>query len=194
VPLTRPAEISDGVSLSDKLTRQDLSFVSVQAALDAFLVRDGLVEMLSPNKGSVSGVGAEDDVLSWPDTLPLPLSSWALGAAVVAQIEREDSPVSVLCDVLIRCNGLCLLIRPGVFATKVHSECKRLAAVFCRTVWPNDDRVTFRAPQRRRLHRGDPLSLLCDPNFQATAHAVQYLARVRPKLHHGDGGRLAYKA
>lgn len=98
VPQTRPAEISNGVSLSDKVTRLDRPFVPEQTALDAFLARDGLVEMLSPNKHGISGAGAQDDVFPWPDELALPLSSWALVAAVVAQIEAEAGSVAVLCD------------------------------------------------------------------------------------------------
>lgn len=105
MPLTRPAEISNGVSLSDKLTRQDRPFVSEQATLDAFLPWDGFVEMLSPNKDGIAGIGAQDDVLTWADALTLPFSSWALLAAVVAQIEREAGPVAVFGDVPVRCNG-----------------------------------------------------------------------------------------
>jgi hypothetical protein len=98
VPRTRPAEISNGVSLSDKLTRPEPAFVSEQAAFDARLGRNGFVEMLSPNKDRIAGIGSQDDVFAWSDELGETLSSWPLPTAVVPQVESEAGLVSVLCD------------------------------------------------------------------------------------------------
>jgi hypothetical protein len=102
VPLTRPAEISNGVSLSDKLARQERAFVSEQAAFDARLGRNGFVEMLSPNKDCITGICSQDDVRAWPDELGETFSSWPLLAAVVAQVEGEAGLVSVLRDEPVR--------------------------------------------------------------------------------------------
>jgi hypothetical protein len=77
VPQTRPCEISNGISLSDKLTRPARAFVPEQAALDPGLGRDGLVEMLSPNKDGIPNTGSEDDVFAWADELAHPVASWA---------------------------------------------------------------------------------------------------------------------
>src|SRR5262245_54253172 len=69
VPLTRPAEISNGVSLSDKLGREVRPFVSEEGAFDALLGRLGVVDVVSPNKGSIGCSGTENDVLARPDKL-----------------------------------------------------------------------------------------------------------------------------
>jgi hypothetical protein len=75
VPLTRPAEISNGVSLSDKVAGRERPFVSEQTALDTFLLWNSFVEMLSPHKGSIAWTCPKNDVRTWADTLPLALPS-----------------------------------------------------------------------------------------------------------------------
>ena len=102
MPQTRPAEISNGVSLSDKLTRPDRPFVAEQAALDAGLGRDSLVEMLSPNKDGIADAGSQDDVFARADELAHPVTSWPLGAAVVPQIETEAGSVAIFRDEPVR--------------------------------------------------------------------------------------------
>lgn len=67
MPLTRPAEISDGVSLSDKLTRLVRAFVAEHGAVDALL--PAVVDEFSPHENSVRCRGAEDDVFSGSDEL-----------------------------------------------------------------------------------------------------------------------------
>jgi hypothetical protein len=63
--------ISDGVSLSDKLGREMRAFVSEQAAFDAFLLRDGIVDVVSPNKDGVPFVGPEHNGFTGANKLPL---------------------------------------------------------------------------------------------------------------------------
>lgn len=69
VPATRPREISDGVSLSDKERREVRAFVPEKRALDPLLLRDGVVDVVSPNENSISCVGSQDDMLTRTDEL-----------------------------------------------------------------------------------------------------------------------------
>ena len=87
MPLTRPAEISDGVSLSDKVGRSELAFVSEHGAVDALL--PGIIDELSPNKHGVSVSGSEHDMLAWSDKLALPSSVSVFIAAVVPLVELQ---------------------------------------------------------------------------------------------------------
>lgn len=93
VPRTRPREISNGVSLTDKIRRERLAFVSEQAAFDATLTVFPMAGV-SPNENSGPGVVAQDDVRARPDKLPL-RARRSLPAAVVPTIEREAGSVAV---------------------------------------------------------------------------------------------------
>lgn len=66
VPLTRPAVISDCVSLSDKLGREERTLVPEKHAFDPFLVVCAELA-ISPNKDRVSSIGSQDDLVSRPD-------------------------------------------------------------------------------------------------------------------------------
>ena len=67
MPFTRPAEISNGVSLSDKVGRSEAAFVSEHGAVDALLA--GIVDELPPNKHGVSVSGPQNDVFSGSNKL-----------------------------------------------------------------------------------------------------------------------------
>jgi hypothetical protein len=94
VPATRPREISDGVSLSDKERREDRAFVPEKRTLDPFLLRDRVVDVVSPNENSVPCIGSEDDVFTGADEL---IEFRALvSGAVVPPVQSEATSVSVL--------------------------------------------------------------------------------------------------
>lgn len=69
MPRTRPREISNGISLSDKLRREDRPLVSEHGAVDAVLLWDGVINKASPNKESVGVECSEYDMLAWADEL-----------------------------------------------------------------------------------------------------------------------------
>jgi hypothetical protein len=87
MPFTRPAEISNGVSLSDKVGRSEVAFVSEHGAVDALLA--GIVDELSPNKHGVSVSGSENDVFAGADKLTALSSVSVFIAAVVPFIELQ---------------------------------------------------------------------------------------------------------
>lgn len=62
--------ISDGVSLSDKLGREDLAFVPEQRAFDSLLAV-GSEMGAAPNKDGIAVVGPQDNVLAGTDDLRL---------------------------------------------------------------------------------------------------------------------------
>jgi len=100
VPLTRPAEISDGVSLSDKLGRSDFAFVSEDGAVDALL--PAIVDEFSPDKHGISVACSKNNVFSWSDELKALSSVLVVIAAVVPFVEGETTLVSVFGDVPVR--------------------------------------------------------------------------------------------
>jgi hypothetical protein len=63
MPFTRPDCISNGVSLSDKLTTLVGAFVSEDGAVNSNLTR--VILELSPNKKGVSLPCSEDDLFTW---------------------------------------------------------------------------------------------------------------------------------
>lgn len=105
MPATRPDEISNGVSLSDKLRRLDRTGVAEQGALDAALGRLGVILVFSPDPNSVACIGSQDDVCAGADKLGEPLSNWPLPAAVMLEVQTEAGLVAVLCDVPVGHNG-----------------------------------------------------------------------------------------
>jgi hypothetical protein len=90
--------ISDGVSLSDKLRRTFVAmrgFVSEDGAVDAFLLRDRVVDELAPDEHGV-GIGSpKNDVLSGADELSALASVCVSVAAVVPLVEFEAVTVAV---------------------------------------------------------------------------------------------------
>jgi len=85
VPLIRPSAISDGVSLADKLGREMRAFVAEERAFNAFLRRDRVVDVFSPDKDSISCVGSENDMLSGADEL----AGVKIGAGIVPPIHGK---------------------------------------------------------------------------------------------------------
>jgi hypothetical protein len=63
----RPAEISDGVSLSDKLGRLVAALVSEYRAINSFLA--AVVHEVSPDKQRIAFPRSEDDVFAGSDEL-----------------------------------------------------------------------------------------------------------------------------
>jgi hypothetical protein len=99
MPLTRPAVISDRVSLSDKLGRKERTFVPEDSAFDSFLLWQGVVDIVSPNKEGVSSQGSQDNVVSWPDKLiSLSSISVSLLCRVVPLVKFKAGFVAVLCE------------------------------------------------------------------------------------------------
>lgn len=95
--------ISDGVSLSDKLRGRDRGFVPEHGAFNARLGWDGVVDIFSPNKESVSSRGPQDDVESGADKLKSGASiSIGLFSGVMSRVEFQARLVSVLCEIPIR--------------------------------------------------------------------------------------------
>jgi hypothetical protein len=86
MPLTRPAVISDGVSLSDKLGREERTFVSKDGALDPVLLRDGVVDVVSPNKEGISSRCAQDDAVAGTNELESLAAIFVLVCAVMSFI------------------------------------------------------------------------------------------------------------
>jgi hypothetical protein len=94
MPFTRPAEISDCVSLADKLGRAIRAFIPEGRTVDASLA--AIVDELAPNKESVSVSGSENDVLAGSDELrDLPLPAPSL-VGVVLPVECETGSITVL--------------------------------------------------------------------------------------------------
>ena len=87
MPFTRPAEISNGVSLSDKVGRSEAAFVSEHGAVDALL--PGIVDKLSPNKHGVAISGSKHDMLTGTDKLTALSSVLIFIAAVVPFVELQ---------------------------------------------------------------------------------------------------------
>jgi hypothetical protein len=85
MPFTRPAEISNGVSLSDKVGRAEAAFVPEHGAIDALLA--GIIDELSPNKHGVSVSGSEHDMLTGSDKLTALSSVSVFIAAVMPLVE-----------------------------------------------------------------------------------------------------------
>lgn len=85
MPFTRPAEISNGVSLSDKVGRSQFAFVSEDGTVDALL--STVVDELSPNKHGISVACSKNDVLSGADELTALASVFVVIATIVPFVE-----------------------------------------------------------------------------------------------------------
>ena len=101
MPFTRPAEISDGVSLSDK----DRTFVAVRGfvskdgAVDAFLLRDRVVDELAPDEHGIGIACPKNDVFSGANELASPATVSVSVAAVVPFVQFEAGDIAILCHV-----------------------------------------------------------------------------------------------
>lgn len=94
MPFTRPAEISDRISLGDKNTALNAPFVSEYGAVDSVLAR--IINEFSPNKHRVSFQCPQYNGLSRPYELTaLPAIFVPIGA-VVAFIKGETGSIAVL--------------------------------------------------------------------------------------------------
>jgi hypothetical protein len=100
MPFTRPAEISNGVSLSDKVGRSEFAFVSKHGTIDSLL--SAIVDELSPNKHGISVSGSQHDVFAGADKLTSLSSVSIVIAAVVPLVEIKTTQIAVLRDVPIR--------------------------------------------------------------------------------------------
>ncbi len=81
MPFTRPAVISDCVSLSDKDGGRDRTFVAEGGAIDALL--SAVVNELPPDKESVGASCAENKFLAGADELvSLPAVLVSIGAVM----------------------------------------------------------------------------------------------------------------
>lgn len=70
MPLTRPDEISNGISLSDKLAAFMVALVDEDRAIDSGL--SAIVDELSPNENGITFEGSEDDAFAGADELSDP--------------------------------------------------------------------------------------------------------------------------
>jgi hypothetical protein len=96
MPQTRPAETSNGVSLSDKLTREVSAFVSENGAIDACL--SNIAFESPPDPQRVAFPRSQDKLLSGAaeqfGIAPIGISP----AAIVPVEEPLRNCVAVLCD------------------------------------------------------------------------------------------------
>lgn len=97
MPLTRPAEIRDGVSLVDKLGRTIAvgRLVAEDGALDSILSWNGVVDVFPPDEHGVSGGVAQDDVLAGTDELHALATVGVAPGAVVAFVEPEAGLIAI---------------------------------------------------------------------------------------------------
>lgn len=107
MPATSPDRISDSVSLSDKVGREERPLVSEECAVDAWL--SAVADEVSPNKSGISGCCSEDDLFarSRKQTAhpPVPI----LVGRVMPFIQGKNGSISVSGDPPV-CNQLALLV------------------------------------------------------------------------------------
>ncbi|WP_120632609.1 hypothetical protein [Ruegeria sp. EL01] len=96
MPLTRPAEISDKVSLSDKVRGAVSAFVTEDSAIDTCLT--GGIEELAPDEEGVAGPRSEDDFLPWTREQASSASVFVLVCGIMSFIEFQAGAVAVLGD------------------------------------------------------------------------------------------------
>jgi len=89
MPRTRPSEISDGVSLSDKLGREIAAFVAEDGALNTLLLRDCVVDILAPDEHGIGAGGSQYNAFARSDKLRSPSAIGVSVGAIVAFVERE---------------------------------------------------------------------------------------------------------
>jgi hypothetical protein len=93
MPATRPDEISDCVSLSDKLTALDRGLVPEEGAVDPFLAAG--VDELPPHEACVGMFGSKDDLFAWTSEAIAHTSVPVLEAGVVAFVECEAVRIAI---------------------------------------------------------------------------------------------------
>ena len=96
MPATRPAEISDCVSLEDKLATAVPRFVAEHGAIDA-LLPTGVLES-APHKHGVSFSGSEDDFLAGTAEQNADSSIAVSVGRVMFFIERKAVRIAVFCQ------------------------------------------------------------------------------------------------
>ena len=99
MPFTRPAEISNGVSLSDKVGRSETAFIAKDGAVDTLLA--GIIDEFSPNKHGVGVSGSQHDVFSGADKLTALSSISVFITAIVPLEEFQATEITVFGEVPI---------------------------------------------------------------------------------------------
>jgi len=110
MPATRPAEISDGISLSDKLRTSALSFVAEDGTVDALLSLarpfvDAVINKLSPHKQRfkrLERVGSQHNPRSGSDKLRHHATIRVGAVRVMPPVEREALHITVFCSPSVR--------------------------------------------------------------------------------------------
>ena len=97
VPRTRPCEISNGVSLSDKLGRKDRAFVPKRGAVDSLLTAG--VDEAPPDKESVGIEGSQDDLFAGAAEERAHATVTVLIGAVVPLVEFKTGWVAVFREI-----------------------------------------------------------------------------------------------
>jgi hypothetical protein len=87
MPFTRPRAISNGVTLSDKLGREDWSLVSKDGTFDSGLLWDGVVDIVSPDEHGISAGSSENNVFSGTNELAALSSVFVFIATVMPLVE-----------------------------------------------------------------------------------------------------------
>jgi hypothetical protein len=96
MPLTRPAEISDKVSLSDKVGGAVRAFVTEDSAVDTSLT--GGVDEFAPHEEGVASPGAQDDFLPRSGKELSSASVFVVICGVMSFIELQTGPVAIFGD------------------------------------------------------------------------------------------------
>ncbi len=72
-------------------------FVSEDRALDAFLLGNGVVDVVTPNKHGVTLGGAQNDILAGTNELAALSSIGVMVSAVMSLVERETGFIAIFC-------------------------------------------------------------------------------------------------
>jgi hypothetical protein len=95
MPFTRPAVISDCVSLSDKVGRAERPFVPKNGAFDSVLLGDCVINVFSPDEDGVGHSRSQEDDLPGPNALAADPSVAISICAVVSLIEFQTRFVAI---------------------------------------------------------------------------------------------------
>lgn len=96
MPATSPSLISDGASLSDKLTRFVRAFVAEEGTTDAVL--PGVADEVSPNKSCVTSSCSKDDLFTRPRKQAAHPPVAILVGGVMPFIQGQERSISVFGD------------------------------------------------------------------------------------------------
>ena len=95
MPLIRPAEISDCISLSDKFRRKVGALVSEDGTIDAFLAT--VVDEFAPDEQCVASPRPENDLFSGADKKNSFASIFVFITRIVSFIQLETGFVTIFC-------------------------------------------------------------------------------------------------